>query len=115
MHINGLNPVPPTTPTSGVRSATAAANPAFQNVMTQVSAQPVDGKIARSAKQFEALMIGQILKSAQSGDEGLFGSSDQGGNMAIEMAQEQFAQAMAARGGLGVAKIVEKGLRHSAK
>ena len=69
-------------------------------------------KIADAARQFEALLIGQILKSAcdASTMTGSTGEADAAGSTAIEMAQEQFASALAARGGLGIATMVTNGL-----
>jgi Rod binding domain-containing protein len=85
-----------------------------------LTAQPVanPSKIADAAQQFEALMLGQILKTArESSDGGWLGTGDdQSGELALEMAEQQFAQAMSARGGLGIAKLVTAGLdHHSAK
>jgi Rod binding domain-containing protein len=69
-------------------------------------------KIADAAKQFEALMLGQLLKTArESSDGGWLGTGeDQAGELALDMAEQQFAQAMSARGGLGIAKMVTAGL-----
>lgn len=72
-------------------------------------------KIASVAKQFEALMIGQMLKSAReaSGGGWLTDEEDQDdttGSLVMEMAEEGFSQALAARGGLGLAKMVTQNL-----
>ena len=69
-------------------------------------------KIENAAKQFESLLIGQILKSMhESGSENWLGSGeDASGESAMELAEEQFAQALASRGGLGLAKLIMKGL-----
>ena len=77
------------------------------------SRQPSDPKkIENAAKQFESLLIGQILKSMhESGSESWLGSGeDASGDSAMELAEEQFAQAIASRGGLGLAKLIMKGL-----
>ena len=68
-------------------------------------------KISGVAKQFEALMIGQILKTARESSGGGWLDSeddqeDQTGSMVMEMAEQGFSQAIAARGGLGIAKMV---------
>ena len=71
------------------------------------------GKIANAASQFEALLIGQILKSAHgSGSEGWLGSGedDDSSSTAISMAEEYLGQALASGGGLGIAKLVVKGI-----
>jgi peptidoglycan hydrolase FlgJ len=71
-------------------------------------------KIKESAKQFEALLIGQMLKSMRDSEGGWMGTGgDPSSSSAMEYAQESFAQAMASRGGLGLAKVVEKGFEKS--
>jgi Rod binding domain-containing protein len=68
--------------------------------------------LAGAAKQFEALMIGQLLKSAReaSGGGWLGSEDDQTGSLVMEMAEQGFSQAMAAQGGLGIAKMVTANL-----
>jgi Rod binding domain-containing protein len=90
---------------------------AFQNASEKTDTPE---KIAGVAKQFEALMIGQILKSAreatgggwlESGDD----QDDQTGSMVMELGEQGLSQALAAHGGLGIAKMVTANLaRHSA-
>ena len=82
----------------------------FHEALAAVSSKQ-SNKIADSAKQFEALMIGQMLKSArESSGGGWLGNEDdqddQTGSLVMEMAEQGFSQAMAARGGLGIAKMV---------
>jgi flagellar protein FlgJ len=72
-------------------------------------------KISGAAKQFEALMIEQMLKSARdtSGGGWLGGDDDpddQTGSLVMDMAEQGLAQAMAVRGGLGIAKMVTANL-----
>ena len=68
-------------------------------------------KIQNAAQQFESLLIGQILKSMQeASSSGWLGEEDQAGQAAMGLAQEQFAQALASRGGLGLARLITKGL-----
>jgi flagellar protein FlgJ len=67
-------------------------------------------KIKESAKQFEALLIGQMLKSMHDSEGGWLGTGgDQSSSAAMEYAQESFAQSLASRGGLGLAVVVVKG------
>lgn len=84
----------------------------FQEALEQASANP--HKLADAAKQFEALMIGQVLKAAHdSSGGGWFGSGDDSGSeMTMELAEQQLAQALSSRGGLGIAKLVMKNLDH---
>ena len=67
-----------------------------------------DPKIADAASQFEALLLGEMLKSAnESGSGDWMGDSNgESGTSLAEMAQEQFAQALAKSGGLGFARMV---------
>jgi flagellar protein FlgJ len=66
-------------------------------------------KVRDAAQQFEALLIGQILRSAR-GNGGWLGSSDSAADSAAEYAEQQFAQALAQRGGLGLADLIARGL-----
>ena len=73
-------------------------------------------KIKDAASQFEALMIGQILKAAHGdSDEGAFGGeADPASASAMDFANEYFARAMAAKGGLGLSKMIVAGLQKHA-
>jgi flagellar protein FlgJ len=78
----------------------------------QSGGRPPDdpAKIKDAAQQFEALLIGQLLKSV-SEDGGLFGSGlDAASGTVTDMATQQFAMAMSRGGGLGLAALVTKGL-----
>ena len=69
-------------------------------------------KIADAARQFEGLMISQILKSAHDESGGGWlgaGDEDDTSSTAISMAEEYLGQAMANGGGLGIAKMVVRG------
>lgn len=103
------------------RSSNGAAIPAGESFheALQSASHPADTpeKIAGVAKQFEALMIGQILKTARESSGGGWldtedDADDQTGSLVMEMAEQGFAQAMAVRGGLGIAKMVTANLEH---
>jgi flagellar protein FlgJ len=73
-------------------------------------------KIAKAAQQFEALLIGQMMKSMQDSEGGWLGTGeDDSASSAMEYGQEMFAQALSANGGLGVGKLVVAGLNAPAK
>ena len=77
------------------------------------SAPPKDdpAKIADAARQFESLLLGQIMKSMRDSEGGWMGTDeDDASSSAMEYAQEMFAQSLSAGGGLGLAKLVAKGL-----
>jgi len=69
-------------------------------------------KVKHAAQQFEALLIGQMMKSMHDSEGGWLGTGDdESASSAIEYGQEVFAQSMAANGGLGLANLVAKGLQ----
>lgn len=74
-------------------------------------------KIADAARQFEALLIGELLKSAREADgENWLGTGDdQEGSTAIELAEASFARSLAAQGGIGLAGMVIDGLKQSSR
>ncbi len=69
-------------------------------------------RIAEAAQQFEALLIGQMLKSMHESDDGGWSGTDNddAGAQVVELAEEQLAQAIARHGGLGLAQVVMRGL-----
>ena len=68
-------------------------------------------KIKDAASQFEALLIGQILKTAhEDSDGGWGGDSDPASASAMDFANDYFARAMASKGGLGLTNMIVKGL-----
>jgi Rod binding domain-containing protein len=77
-----------------------------------VGVRPTSETLEKAARQFEALVLSQLLKSArESSPGGLMGDGgDQASSTLSGLADEHFAQALAARGGLGLASIVSKGL-----
>ena len=71
-------------------------------------------KVKDAARQFEALLIGQILKSMREAEGGWLGTGeDQASASGMDYAQEIFAQALSANGGLGLARMVSEGLQPS--
>jgi Rod binding domain-containing protein len=73
-------------------------------------------KIHQSATDFEALLLAQMLKSArEAGGGGLVGDEEsQENSTLLELGEQQFAQALASSGGLGIAKMVVIGLAKNA-
>lgn len=68
-------------------------------------------KLKKAAGEFEALLIGQMLKSARESGSGWFGTGeDEASSTTAGYAEEQFAQTIAAQGGLGIASMLTKGL-----
>lgn len=82
----------------------------------QGSAKVPDSKTKGAAQQFESLLVAQLLKSTHQSGGGWMGTGDdQSGKTAMDYAEEQFASAIVAGGGLGLAKVIEKGLAVPAK
>jgi Rod binding domain-containing protein len=65
-----------------------------------------------AAQQFEALLIGELMKASRS-DKGWLGTGedDQAGQMGVEIAEQEFARMLAQKGGLGIGKMVEKAVK----
>jgi Rod binding domain-containing protein len=90
-----------TSPISAIMAAADAATPVKHD-------DPQ--KLRKAAQDFESLLISQIFKSVRESehDSALSGEKDETSDIAMGMAEEQFARAMAARGGLGLANMVVK-------
>ncbi len=69
-------------------------------------------KVAGAARDFEALLISQILKSVHEEGGWLGSSEDDAGEAAVGLGEEQLARTMAASGGLGLSKLIAAGLRN---
>ena len=76
------------------------------------SKKPDKAALEKAARQFEAFVLTKMLQSARENNPGgLMGDGgDQASNTISGMAEEHFAQALAAKGGLGLAQMVTKGL-----
>ncbi len=66
-------------------------------------------KVEGAAKQFEALMIAQMLRTAREDTEDGNSSS----STMLDVADQQFSQVLANNGGLGLAKLVVKGITNA--
>jgi Rod binding domain-containing protein len=80
-----------------------------RTALTSVPAGAKQSKAAAAAEQFEALLIGQMLKSErESSEDGwMGGGEDSSAESAYGIAENQFAQAIASRGGFGLAKTIQ--------
>jgi Rod binding domain-containing protein len=72
--------------------------------------------IAKAATQFEALLIGEVMKSAREANGSGWGDTDEeeAGSTLMEVSEQQIAQALARSGGLGLAKMISSGLSRAA-
>ena len=71
--------------------------------------------IAKAASQFEALLIGELLKSARESEGGGWMGTDESeaGSTLMELSEQELSSALASKGGLGMAKLIESGLSKS--
>jgi len=69
-----------------------------------------------AAREFEALLIGQLLSSAFSPDQmGLGGAADSSSQSMLDFGREHLARVIAEGGGLGLGKLIESGLAKDQK
>lgn len=73
------------------------------------NAKDTPARVSKAATDFEALLIGQMLKSAREAGENDEEEKDPNSTM-IEFGEQQFAQMLANNGGFGMAKMVVVGL-----
>jgi Rod binding domain-containing protein len=94
----------------------AASNIPLLQAATDLPTDKKPAKLAEAARQFEALMIGELLKSADSEKSTWLDDddADNASETAVGMAQTQLAQAMASRGGFGLASTIEKTMNRPA-
>jgi Rod binding domain-containing protein len=75
-------------------------------------AGPKPKNAAEAAKQFEALMIAQMLRTAHESASGSLDDDEASSSDAMfDVAGQQFAQVLANNGGLGLAKMIIQGLQ----
>jgi flagellar protein FlgJ len=71
-------------------------------------------KVRDAAQQFEALLMGQILRSARQNGSGWFSDGDDAsGEVATDYAEQQFAAVLSQNGGLGLASMIARGLEQN--
>jgi flagellar protein FlgJ len=80
------------------------------NVSMDVAALPPDKDLLKrtgAAKDFEALLIGQMLKSMREESSGWLGTGDdQSGEATFGLGEEELAKAISSGGGFGLAKVI---------
>lgn len=65
-----------------------------------------------AAKDFEALLIGQMLRSVREEGSGwLDTGEDQASSAAFGLGEEELARALTSRGGFGLSHVIERGLQ----
>jgi Rod binding domain-containing protein len=74
--------------------------------LIDTTSTPTPAKAEDAARQFEALMIAQMLRTARENTE----DQDSSASTMLDVADQQFSQVLANNGGLGLAKLIVKGL-----
>jgi Rod binding domain-containing protein len=72
-------------------------------------------KSTKAAKDFEALLIGQMLQSVREEGSSWLGAGedDKASDAAFGMGEQQLALALADGGGLGLSKVIASGLERN--
>jgi len=86
------------------------AIPPISALMANAPERPTRARDA--AQQFEALLIGQMLRGVRESGSSWLGSEDASGQCATDYAEQQFAAVLAQNGGLGLANMIAKGLEN---
>ena len=69
-------------------------------------------KRAGAAKDFEALLVGEMLRAVREEGSGWLGTGeDQSSEAAFGLGEDQLARALSASGGFGLSKIIDAGLK----
>jgi len=73
-------------------------------------------RIEDAARQFESLLLTQMMRSVREADSsGWLGTDgDSANDSAMEIAEQQFGQALSTGGGLGLARLIASGLKTKA-
>jgi hypothetical protein len=95
----------PTIPLTSATEITAG------EIQSETASQET-AQLQEAARQFEALMVEQMLKSVREESSGGWTGSEENSSQfsAVDFAQTQLAQAIAAQGGLGLAQLVLRSL-----
>lgn len=74
-------------------------------------------KVKSAAQQFEALLIGQMLKAVResSDSDGWMGTATGAEDSVMDYAEQQLASVLSAKGGLGLATLITNGLTHESE
>jgi hypothetical protein len=95
----------------GIPYAQLLTGTSEQDPAAIVPSNPAKEKQSSAAKDFEALLIDQILRSSHEEDSGWLGTGDDdSSSAAFGLGEEELAKAMASAGGFGLQKLIASGL-----
>lgn len=85
------------------------------NLPAAAASQAKPGKVQDAARQFESILLAQMLKSGReaAADIGGEDEDDAESSTMLEVAEQQFAQMLARQGGIGLSGLVQAGLERS--
>ena len=85
------------------------------SISTEVPVDTAQLKRTGAAKDFEALLVSQMLRSVREESSGWLGTEDQSTDAAFGLGEQELGRALAASGGFGMAKLIDAGLKAQAK
>ena len=98
-------------PSLGAATGTGTIGAASLQTRAGGAGSRAPSKVHDAAQQFEALLLGQMLRAErESGSGWLGGGEDSSAECVTDYAEQQFAAVLAQNGGLGIATLVAKGL-----
>lgn len=82
-----------------------------RDVQDSAAQRPADSPeaIRKSAQDFEGLLVEQMMQSMRG--SGWLGSEEKSGESIMEFAEQQLSQLISQSGGLGLARLIEQGLK----
>ena len=105
--------------TFGSSSQTALAAQSTEVLRASAAAAKDDKKIEKSSKDFEAILLGNLLQGAQDsfgkvpGTDDEENDSDSGGSQFMSMALQSLGSSLSGSGGIGIAKMIAHSLHRT--
>jgi peptidoglycan hydrolase FlgJ len=81
--------------------------------MMPTPAEPKPKTAEGAAKQFESLLIGEMMRSVRESTADDDDENDNTKQTMLDLADQQFAKVMSDNGGLGMARMIAKGLKNA--
>ena len=100
---------------TGFATGLSAGAEAAMDALAQQQQGDGQKKVAGAARDFEALLLGQLLRASRSEGGWLGTEEDDAGDAAVGFGEEQLALSMASSGGLGLSKLIQSGIRSEQK
>ena len=107
------------TTTFGSSPQTALAAQSTEVLRANAASAKDDKKIEKSSKDFEAILLGNLLQSAEDsfgkvpGTDEEESDGDSGGSQFISMALQSLGTSLSGSGGIGIAKMIRQSLHRT--